>query len=155
MKKLYQYINEALIRKNSIIKTETPKISKEDFLKTLSKYDICTSQKIQYIIKHDIDFVKVFPKGYKQLKTDVGWVFSYPSIVLYLSDNGFEDQRTFIYGSTAGKKYEGKLNISILTKDNQEKSVDIADDNWDKEGNIFLYTENNMELLSKGLKKYL
>jgi effector-binding domain-containing protein len=148
MKTLNNYISEALIKKDTKIDVDYKKIlSKLDFVKAFKKYDL----EIPNFSKQK-DFIKIYPKGAKIIH-DGGLTYYYPSTVIHLTENKFEDQRTFLYNLPPCKTFL----IYFLDKDGieQNEKFEIEKNKFDIENDLFLYTKNNIEQLAEILKQYM
>ena len=148
MKTLNNYISEALIKKDTKIDVDYKKIlSKLDFVKVFKKYDL----EIPSFSKQK-DFIKVYPKGAKIIHED-GLTYYYPSMVIHLMEDKFEDQRTFLYNLPPCKTFL----ISFLDKDGteQNENFEIEKNSFDIENDLFLYTENNIKQLAEILQQYM
>lgn len=154
MKTLNNYINEALIKKDTKINTNI-ELSKYDFLKMLDEYGIKTNHELEYIKNHNIDFIKIYPKKCKTIEDRDGYVDHYPSLILYILNNGFRDQYSFIRNSL--KDSPKSLYINFLDKDGygQSENFKIEQDKFDIKDKLFLYTKNNIEQISEIFNKYL
>jgi hypothetical protein len=137
MQSLSQFIDEALIKKDTKIRN-IEELSKKDFLNKLKDFGLYTVDwSIEKLLTFNLEFVNFACEGK-----------NYPSIGIHLLEDGFEDKSNFI-GTLKNKK---AFKIFISSKD------DIEDDSkfkeFDTKQGVYLYTLNNLEMLSELLSKY-
>jgi hypothetical protein len=139
MQSLSQFIDEALIKKDTKIRN-IEELSKKDFLNKLKDFGLYTVDwSIEKLLTFNLEFVNFACEGK-----------NYPSIGIHLLEDGFEDKSNFI-GTLKNKK---AFKIFISKDENNIEEDDSKFKEFDTKQGVYLYTLNNLEMLSELLSKY-